>query len=837
VAPLVELAPLDPTPEAILDAFVFWAAEAGLTLYPHQEDALLEVLAGAHVIVNTPTGSGKSLVALGAHFATLATGGRSFYSAPIKALVSEKFFELCRHLGSDNVGMLTGDAAVNANAPVICCTAEVLANIALRRGTDAGIDQVVMDEFHFYADPSRGWAWQVPLLELKDTQFILMSATLGDVRRFEVDLTRRTGRRTAVVSSATRPVPLDYTYARTPLHRTLEDLLAADRAPIYVVHSTQAGAAERAQALMSVNVASRQDKDAIADAIGEFRFAPGFGRTLSRFVRHGVGVHHAGMLPKYRRLVERLAQDGHLKVICGTDTLGVGINVPIRTVVFTQLSKYDGTTSRLLTAREFHQIAGRAGRAGFDIAGSVVVEAPEHDIDNAQALARAGDDPRKRRKVVRSQPPKGFVPWTEDTFNRIVAAPPEPLTSSFAVSHSMILNVLDRPGDGCRALRRLLTDNDEPRAAQRRHIRRAIAIFRSLDAAGVIERLDRPDHLGRLVRVTVDLQQDFALNQPLSPFILEAIPRLEETSPTYALDVLSVVESTLDNPGPILAAQLDRLRSETLGRLKAEGVEYEERIEILDRLEYPKPLREFTYELFDAYRIHHPWAADHNIAPKSVARELYERAMGFGDYVALYQLPRSEGLLLRYLSDAYKALVQAVPEEAKTDEVLDLTEWLGELVRQVDSSLLDEWELLRHPEALAAGPVVPPADAAPLPVTANRRAFGVMVRNALFRRVELAATRNWAQLGELDADAGWDATVWQQALQPYFDAHAAIRTGADARSAALFQVEERPGSWLVRQLLDDPDGYREWAIRAEVDLEASDAAGVPAVHPLGIERL
>jgi len=433
VGSLVELLPLDPTPEAVLDAFVGWAGGVGLALYPHQEDALLEALSGAHVIVNTPTGSGKSLVALGAHFATLATGGRSFYSAPIKALVSEKFFELCRHLGSDNVGMLTGDAAVNADAPVICCTAEVLANIALRRGSEAGIDQVVMDEFHFYADPSRGWAWQVPLLELRSTQFILMSATLGDVRRFEVDLTRRTGRRTAVVQSATRPVPLDYAYARTPLHRTLEDLLGADRAPIYVVHSTQAGAAERAQALMSVNVASRQDKDAIADAIGEFRFAPGFGRTLSRFVRHGVGVHHAGMLPKYRRLVERLAQDGHLKVICGTDTLGVGINVPIRTVVFTQLSKYDGTTSRLLTAREFHQIAGRAGRAGFDIAGSVVVEAPEHDIDNAQALARAGDDPRKRRKVVRSQPPKGFVPWTEDTFNRIVAAPPEPLTSSFAV--------------------------------------------------------------------------------------------------------------------------------------------------------------------------------------------------------------------------------------------------------------------------------------------------------------------------------------------------------------------------------------------------------------------
>jgi superfamily II RNA helicase len=815
-----------------------WTETSGFSLYPAQEEALLEVVSGANVIVNTPTGSGKSLIALGAHFSALAQGGRSFYTAPIKALVSEKFFSLCRQLGSDHVGMLTGDASVNAGAPVICCTAEILANLALRDGAGADVTQVVMDEFHFYADPDRGWAWQVPLLELPHVQFVLLSATLGDVRRFETALTRRTGNRTVVVQSAQRPVPLDYRYARTPIHATIDDLLAQGRAPIYIVHFTQASAVERAQSLMSVNIATRAEKDAIGEAIGGFRFAPGFGRTLTRYVRHGIGVHHAGMLPKYRLLVERLAQEGHLKVICGTDTLGVGINVPIRTVLFTGLAKYDGTQSRVLTAREFHQIAGRAGRAGFDTEGSVVVQAPEHVIDNLRAKEKAGDDPRKQRKVVASKPPRGFVPWTEESFQKIVAAPPEPLQSSFAVSHSMLLNVLDRPGDGCRALRHILTDNDEPRAAQRTHIRRAISIYRSLAGAGIVERLTTPDADGRMVRVTVDLQADFALNQPLSPFLLEALPRLDVTAPSHALDVLSMVEATLDNPGPVLAAQLDKVKTEAMAQMKAAGIEYEERIAALEKLEYPKPLRDFTYDLFDRYRAVHPWVGDHNIAPKSVARDLYERAMGFGDYVAHYGITRSEGLLLRYLTDAYKGLVQSVPEDAKTDELVDLTEWLGELVRQVDSSLLDEWERLRHPDdILAAGDA--PTEEPPPPVTANTRAFRVMVRNAAFRRVELVAVRDWAGLGAIDADSSWDAARWESAMGPYFAEHERVGTGTDARSAALFQVstDEPARRWRVRQVLDDADGFHEWAIVAEVDLDASDQTGTAVLRPLAVERL
>jgi len=831
---LTDRLPATPDPDLLFDTFSGWAEERGFSLYPTQVEALIEVVSGSNLILATPTGSGKSLVATGAHFTALAQGRRTFYTAPIKALVSEKFFALCSIFGADRVGMMTGDAAVNETAPIICCTAEILANLALRQGAATDVGQVVMDEFHFYAEPDRGWAWQVPLLELPDVQFILMSATLGDVRRFEEDLTRRTGRPTAVVSSVDRPVPLEFRYAETPLHETLAELLATDRAPIYVVHFTQVEALERAQALMSINVCSRAEKDAIAELIGNFRFSAGFGRTLSRLVRHGIGVHHAGMLPKYRRLVELLAQAGLLKVICGTDTLGVGINVPIRTVLFTALSKYDGTKTRTLKAREFHQIAGRAGRAGFDTAGTVVAQAPEHVIENERALIRAGD-PKKRRKVVRKVPPKGFVSWGRPTFERLVAAEPEPLTSSFAVSHAMLLNVVERPGDAFVAMRRLLTDNHEDRPAQIRHIRRAIAIYRALLAAGVVERLAEPDEQGRTVRLTVDLQLDFALNQPLSPFALAAVELLDRASPTYALDVLSVIESTLDNPRQVLSAQQFKARGEAVQQMKADGIEYEERMALLESVTYPQPLAELLEHAYEIYRQGHPWVADYELAPKSVARDLFERSMTFTEYVAYYGLARSEGLVLRYLADAYKALRQTVPEEARTEELTDLIEWLGELVRQVDSSLLDEWERLRDPDAAP----VPTGrlDEAPPPVTANARAFGVLVRNALFRRVELAARQRWWELGDLDGADGWDAEAWAKALEPYFGEHAEIGTGANARGPDLLVVDRQPDRWRVRQIIDDPAGDHDWGISAEVDLAASDEAGTAVLKVTAVGQL
>ncbi|MGW1199294.1 DEAD/DEAH box helicase [Streptomyces sp. NPDC002536] len=835
---LIDQMPSHADPDALFEAFSTWAEERGITLYPAQEEALIEVVSGANVILSTPTGSGKSLVAAGAHFTALANDQVTFYTAPIKALVSEKFFDLCKIFGTENVGMLTGDASVNADAPVICCTAEVLASIALRDGKDADIGQVVMDEFHFYAEPDRGWAWQIPILELPQAQFVLMSATLGDVSRFEEDLTRRTGRPTSVVRSATRPVPLSYEYRATPLTETLTELLQTQQAPVYIVHFTQAAAVERAQALMSINMCSREEKDEIAKLIGNFRFTTKFGRNLSRFVRHGIGVHHAGMLPKYRRLVERLAQAGLLKVICGTDTLGVGVNVPIRTVLFTALTKYDGQRVRTLRAREFHQIAGRAGRAGFDTAGFVVAQAPDHVVENEKALAKAGDDPKKRRKVVRKKAPEGFVNWTENTFEKLIASEPEQLTSRFRVTHAMLLAVIARPGNAFEAMRRMLEDNHEPRRNQLRHIRRAIAIYRSLLDGGVVERLDEPDAEGRIVRLTVDLQSDFALNQPLSTFALASFELLDPESPSYALDMVSVVESTLDDPRQILVAQQNKARGEAVAAMKAEGIEYEERMERLADISYPKPLEEVLSHAYDVYRKSHPWVGDHPLSPKSVIRDMYERAMTFTEFTSFYDLARTEGIVLRYLASAYKALDHTVPDDLKSDDFEDLIAWLGEMVRQVDSSLLDEWEQLANPGEESAEEAQDRADQVK-PVTANARAFRVLVRNAMFRRVELAALDKVAELGEMDADAGWDEDRWGEAMDAYWDEYEELGTGPDARGPKLLSIEERPedGLWRVRQTFADPNGDHDWGISAEVDLAASDEEGRAVVRIMDVGQL
>jgi superfamily II RNA helicase len=822
-------------PDELFASFAVWAEAQGTTLYPAQEEALIELVSGANVILATPTGSGKSLVATGALYTAMSAARRSYYTAPIKALVSEKFFALCDVFGAANVGMLTGDAAVNGDAPIIACTAEVLANIALREGADADIGLVVMDEFHFYGDPDRGWAWQVPLLELPKAQFLLMSATLGDVTFLREDLTRRTGRPTALVAHAERPVPLHHYYATTPMHETIADLLETRQAPVYVVHFTQASALERAQALMSVNVCTKEEKKAIAELIGAFRFSSAFGATLSRLVRHGIGVHHAGMLPKYRRLVEQLAQAGLLKVICGTDTLGVGINVPIRTVVFSALSKYDGTRTRLLSAREFHQIAGRAGRAGYDTAGTVVVQAPDHEVENLKQFAKAADDPKKRRKLVRRKVPEGMVPWSEKTMTKLIDAAPEPLTSNMRVSTAMILDVVDRPGDPFAAMRRLLTDNHEPRRRQLKHVREAVGIARSLLQAGVVERLDEPEADGRRYRLTVDLPRDFALNQPLSTFALAAVEVLDSSSETYALDVVSIIEATLEDPRQILAAQLKKARGEAIAAMKAEGIEYDERMELLDDVTYPRPLDELLEHTFEVYLRSNPWAADGQLAPKSVVREMWERAFTFREYISVYGLTRSEGAVLRYLSDAFKALRSGVPAAARTEELTDIVEWLGELVRQVDSSLLDEWEQLTSPDQPMDTPVSVPAR--PRPLTGNERAFTAMVRNALFRRVELFARRRWYDLGELDADSGWSADRWENVGDDYFAEHAEVFTGADARGPALIIINREPGVWRVRQILDDPAGDHDWGFAAEVDLEASDEEGAAVLRIVDAGRL
>ena len=688
--------PDTPGADELLDAFIEWSLAAGLELYPHQEEAVLQLLAGENVVLSTPTGSGKSLVALAGAFATLAQGRRAVYTAPIKALVSEKFFELTAAFGPSDVGMVTGDAAVNSNAPVVACTAEILAQRALRSGAGTGADLVVMDEFHYYGDRDRGWAWQVPLLEMPEARFLLMSATLGDTAALRRDLTARTGRETALVASAERPVPLDVEYRETPLHVSIEELLKSGRAPVYVVHFTQREATARAQSLTSLNVLDAEGKAAVKEAVGGFRFDTPIGKDLRRFVLAGIGVHHAGMLPKYRLLVEKLAQQGHLKLICGTDTLGVGVNVPIRTVLFTQLYKYDGRRTRVLSVRDFQQIAGRAGRRGFDTVGSVWVQAPEHAVENKRAVMRAAGDPKKLRKLVRKKPPeRGYAHYDDKTLTRLWEGTPETLESSFDVTHAMMLNVLDRPGDGCTAMKRLLVDNHEPRPRQRAHIRKAVGVFRSLIDAEIVEVLDEPDDRGRPVRVNLDLQDEFRLNQPLGLFAVEAVSVLDPETTDYHLQVLSVAESVLEDPMAVLLAQRDKARDELMTEMKTEGVEYEERMARLAEVTWPRPEAEFIEPAFDVFARHHPWVGHLRPSPKSVVRDMVEHADTFNQYVSRYGLKRSEGLVLRYLTDCYKALVQTVPAAAVDDRLAEVTEWLGALVRDVDSSLLDEWERLR----------------------------------------------------------------------------------------------------------------------------------------------
>ncbi|WP_415031531.1 DEAD/DEAH box helicase [Gordonia sp. (in: high G+C Gram-positive bacteria)] len=681
-------------PSSAYDEFEEWAGRGGLELYPHQAEALLEAVSGSHVILATPTGSGKSLVATGAIAFARARGERACYTAPIKALVSEKFFALCEVFGADEVGLATGDATVNPGAPIICATAEVVANMALRHGPDSDIGLLVADEFHYYGDPDRGWAWQVPLIELPDTQFLLMSATLGDVDFFVDDL-RRTGRDVAAITDAVRPVPLEFEYTLTPIHETIENLVEAGRAPVYVVHFTQAAAVERAQALLSAKVADQETKAAIVDAIGDFHFGTGFGKTLSKLLRSGIGVHHAGMLPRYRRLVERLAQQGLLRVVAGTDTLGVGINVPIRTVLFASLSKYDGRRVRRLRSREFHQIAGRAGRAGFDTVGYVVAQAPDHDVENARALAKAGDDPKKQRKIVRKRPPEGFVSWGEKTFTALAESPDEPLRSHFRMTTAMLMEVLSRPGDCFAAVRHLLEDNHEPRTRQLGHIRHTIALYRDLLDTGIVTRLDAPAADGKAIALAVDVPENFALTNPLSAYALAGFDLLDGDSPTFALDVVSLIEATLDDPRPVLQAQRKAARDAAMAEFKAAGLEYEERMARLDEVTWPQPLKELIDESFAIYRRGHPWVSSTPPSPKSVLREMLEADMTFNELIAKHGLARSEGVVLRYLSDCYRALRSGLPQTLLDEPALaDITERLGAMIRETDSSLLDEWSEL-----------------------------------------------------------------------------------------------------------------------------------------------
>jgi superfamily II RNA helicase len=829
--------------DELLGGFLDYVASRDLVLYPAQEEAVLELFQGKNVILNTPTGSGKSLVASALHFVSLARGDRSVYTCPIKALVNEKWMALCRELGPENVGLSTGDATVNRDAPVLCCTAEVLANIALREGEDARVDAVVMDEFHWYADRDRGVAWQVPLLTLPQARFLLMSATLGDVAFFERELTRRNGRPTATVKSVERPVPLEYAYSEIPLAQAVEKLSEEDKAPVYVVHFTQKDAAESAQSFTSLKLATREEKNRVAEAIGDFRFTSPYGPTVRKWLRQGIGVHHAGLLPKYRVLMEQLAQRGLLKVICGTDTLGVGINVPIRTVLFSRLCKFDGQKTAVLSARDFHQIAGRAGRKGFDDRGFVVAQAPEHAIDNLRLSEKA----KEGKKVVKRKPPEhNFANWDRQTFERLIGAPPERLISRFDVSHGMLLNVLSRRGDGCRAMQRLVRESHEPDRAKGAHFRRGWQLFRSLVARGIVEIVPRTPE-GARVRVNVALQEDFSMDQALSLYLLETVPLLDPESESYELDLLTLVESILENPELILRRQLDRLKGKAVAEMKAAGIEYDQRMEELEKLEHPKPLREFVYSTFNAFTDRHPWVGEENIRPKSIAREMFEEFLSFSDYVQEYDLERAEGLLLRHLSSVYKVLRQTVPDGVKTDAAVEMEIYLRDMLRQVDSSLLEEWERMRDPDYRAPGtpgPELRPARPEETPdVTRDEKAFTAAIRTRVFQFL-----RAWsigdaeAALGALDSPVAgngepWTADRLRVARETHAAEHRGIRLDPEARNIrhTYVQPTDDGTSLRVQQMLVDPEGLNDWVAEVNVDLSRSRKAGAPVVQLLRLE--
>ncbi len=829
-------------PETLLDRFLGWVSASGLEPYPAQEEALLELMAGRHLILSTPTGSGKSLIASALHFKALAEGKRSFYTCPVKALASEKFFSLCQEFGAVNVGMLTGDASINYAAPILCCTAEVLSNMALRQGEALDAPYVVMDEFHYYSDRDRGMAWQIPLLALPKTTFLLMSATLGPTLGIEEELQRRTGREIAHVTSRVRPVPLDFEYREELLHESIEKLIKQGKAPVYVVSFTQRECAELAQALTSTTVASREERQRIAEAIGGFRFDSPYGKDMQRFVRAGIGIHHAGLLPKYRLLVERLSQQGLLKVICGTDTLGVGVNVPIRTVLFTKLCKFDGEKTTILSVRDFKQIAGRAGRKGFDVQGSVVCVAPEHVVLNRRADAKAADPRSGRKKAVKAKPPtKGFLPWNEETFRRLIERDPEPLISRFKVTHGMLVSVLqreseiERPGSGYRALITLIERSHEDARVKHRLRREAALLFRSLRRAGIVEIVVDARSGKRGVRVHEDLQRDFSLHQTLSLYLVDAASALDPASPSHALDLLSLVEAILENPRPVLFRQVDRAKGQLVAELKAKGVPYEDRIRELEDVTWPKPLAEFLYATFNLFAEKHPWLEAESIRPKSIAREMAESFMGFHDYVRQLGLERSEGLLLRYLGQVYTTLSQSVPEALRTEDLEEIRAYLRAMLEQVDASLVEEWELLVHPD-----PSRPAADAAVMParrerdVAADPRVFAARVRQEWHRLVQALAARDWEEAARCvreDPDDLWEPRRFQAELAPFFAEYGEIVTTPDARRADRTTIlNTGPRTWDVMQTLVDPQGDELWCLFGHVDLRQETAPEGPILR-------
>ncbi len=817
------------TSDVVLDRFLGWVTDRDLKPYPAQEEAWLQLFAGHHVILATPTGSGKTLVALGLLFKALAEGKRAFYTCPIKALVSEKFFAFCEEFGAERVGMLTGDARINSDAPIICCTAEVLSNMSLRGGEEVDAPYVVMDEFHYYGDRARGMAWQAPLLTMPSTQFLMMSATLGDTTEISKRIEARTRRRVETIYSEDRPVPLDFEYSEVSLPETVESLLDQSKAPLYIVHFTQRECAEQAQGLTSAKICNRGERQAIAEAIGDFRFSSPYGRDVRRIVQSGVGIHHAGLLPRYRLLIEQLAQQGLLKVICGTDTLGVGVNIPIRSVLFSKLVKFDGEKVGVLSVREFKQIAGRAGRKGFDELGSVVVQAPARIIarEKRQKKKNTGKGQRKPRV------PRRQMPWNLDTFQRLVYQPPEPLESRFSMNHGVLLNLLQRPADNrYRTVLDLIADSHETTRSKRRLVREAAQLFRSLHRAGIIGIRSRPSGVGRKIEMKEDLQYEFSLNQSLSLYLVDAVTALDPSDLDYAYDVLTLVEAILSNPMAVLVQQKEKRKSQLMTKLKGEGVAYEERLRRLDRVSYDKPNAEFIYETFSIFCDEHPWVDRQDIHPKSIARELYEQGFGFDGYVRHYRLMRSEGVLLRYLSEVYNTLAHSVPQNARTEAVYDMMASFRALISRVDSSLVETWETMVEPaetDVVAQQKADHAADLARHP-----KAFAARVRAEMHELVRALSNEDFDEATrsvKQSRDNYWDAARFADEMKPFFDEYEALIFDPRARTADRTLIEATGArTWDVQQILLDPEGDHRWAIYATVELAPGPAPDDPILN-------
>lgn len=840
--------PTDVSSEALLESFLAWAESKGTTLYPAQEEAILELLDGKNVILNTPTGSGKSMVALALHFDSLAHGRRSVYTCPIKALVNEKWMALCKEFGPENVGLSTGDATVNRDAPIVCCTAEILANMALCEGEMSTISDVVMDEFHYYSDKERGAAWQIPLLTMPHTRFLLMSATIGATEFFEREMTKHTGKESVTVRSTQRPVPLDFTYSETELSNTVQKLVNEGKAPVYVVHFTQAAAATNAQNFMSLDLCTKEEKAAINEAIKEVRFSSPYGPEVKRWLKQGIGIHHAGLLPKYRILCEKLAQKGLLKVICGTDTLGVGVNVPIRTVLFTQLCKFSGDKTAILTARDFHQIAGRAGRKGFDDIGYVVAQAPEHVIENLKLEAKSKQTGKKFQK--KKPPEHGYVPFDKSTYERLIQAAPEPLTSSFQVNHGMLLNILSRPTDGCRAMRNLLKDCHESAASKKKLEKRSFQLFRGLVEGHIIEFVPQIAPGYSKLRVNMDLQDDFSMNQPLSLYLLDTLPKLDKDSPDYALDVITLCESIVENPENILRIQQNKAKNARMDEMKAQGMEFNQRMEELEKVEYPKPLRDFIYDTYNNFAENHPWV-DVNVEPKSIVREMFENFSTFSGYVKQYNLQRMEAILLRHLNYVYKVLQQTVPEGYKNEELRDMEEYLGDMIRRTDSSLLEEWEKMAHPEDYqkrmeAAGATEMEtafgADKVAADITYDKKRFVNMVRQRIFQLMGALQKQAFGDVLDMLADdlaegqmltdgegKPWTENRLMEIMAAYIAEHHKFRLDVEGRSIHHSIITYEGDTMHIQQMLQDEEDFNDWSIDFEIDMKECREAGMPLI--------